>query len=82
MEIDNGRTICVEVLVTIPKNPESAEGSASNEITKRKRNNSLDNVRLREEAATRCTAKIKRRAHMKQTMKARAEHVVIAIWNQ
>ena len=34
-----------------------------------------ENVRLREEAAARCTAKIKRRILRKQARKARAEHV-------
>ena len=33
-----------------------------------------ENVRLREEAAARCTAKIKRRVLRKQARKARAEH--------
>ena len=36
----------------------------------------LQNVRLREEAAARCTAKIKRNVLMKQARKARAEHLV------
>ena len=36
----------------------------------------LETVRLREEAAARCTAKIKRRKLKKQARKARAEHLV------
>ena len=35
-----------------------------------------ENVRLREEAAARCTAKIKRRVLRKQARNARAEHLV------
>ena len=35
-----------------------------------------ENMRLREEAAARCTAKIKRRVLRRQTRKARAEHLV------
>ena len=35
-----------------------------------------ETVRLREEAAARCTAKIKRRILRKQARKARAEHLV------
>ena len=36
-----------------------------------------ETVRLREEAAARCTAKIKRRVLRRQARKARAEHMVI-----
>ena len=35
-----------------------------------------ESVRLREEAAARCTAKIKRRVLRKQAKKARTEHLV------
>ena len=35
-----------------------------------------ENVRLREEAAARCTTKIKRRVLRRQARKARAEHLV------
>ena len=35
-----------------------------------------ENVRLREEAAERCTAKIKRKVLKKQARKVRAEHLV------
>ena len=38
-----------------------------------------ENVRLREEAAARCTAKMKRRTLRKQARKARGEHLVKCI---
>ena len=38
-----------------------------------------ENVRLREEAAARCTAEIKRRVLRRQARKARAEHLVRCI---
>ena len=41
-----------------------------------------ENVRLRGEAAARCTAKIKRKVLKKQAWKARAEHQVNALCNQ
>ena len=40
-----------------------------------------ENVRLPEEAAARCTTKLKRRVLRKQARKARAEHVVKCSWN-
>ena len=40
-----------------------------------------ENVRLPEEAAARCTTKLKRRVLRKQARKARAEHLVKCSWN-
>ena len=41
-----------------------------------------ENVRRREEAAARCTAKIRRKVLKKQARKARAEHLVSIACNQ
>ena len=46
-------------------------------IETRQRNRRLENVRIREEAAARCTKVIKRRVLKKQARKARADHSVI-----
>ena len=57
--------------------PFKGEGGAPHESRKRKiLMNTPENVRLREEAAARCTAKIKRKVLKKQARKARAEHHV------
>ena len=48
----------------------------TNAQTENKMMRTPENVRLREEAAARCTAKIKWRVLMRQARKARSEHLV------
>ena len=50
-------------------------GGTSHESRKRNIMSTSQNVRLREEAAAKCTAKIKKEV-LKQARKARAEHLV------
>ena len=52
------------------------EGGSSHESRKRKIMSTPENVRLREEAAARSTAKIERKVLKKQARKARADHQV------
>ena len=92
MEADNRRAIIEiqkrsdekngsieEDLASIQKNTENAARKVVHR-TKAQREKEImstpENVRLREEAAARSTAKIKRRILRKQARKARAEHLV------
>ena len=63
---------------TIQKNTENATRKVVHrtKAQREERISTPNNVRLREEAAARCTAKIKRRILRKQARKARAEHLV------
>ena len=65
-----------ENLGTLQKDIEDAAGKVAHSTKKRKRNfvkRTPENVRIRAEAAARCTKVIKRRALKKQARKARAE---------
>ena len=68
-----------EDLATFQKNTENAAKKVVHR-TKEEREKEImstpENVRVREEAAARCTAKLKRRILWKQARKARAEHLV------
>ena len=67
-----------EDLSTAQKNIENAAKKIRHrtKAQKEKMMTSPESVRLHEEAAARCTAKIKRRVLRRQARKARAEHLV------
>ena len=68
-----------EDLSTAQKNIENAAKNIQHRTNAQKEKELLrtpENVRLREEAAARCTAKIKWRVLRRQARKARAEHLI------
>ena len=68
-----------ENLLIVQKNIENAAKNIRHRTTaprEKEMMNTPETVRLREEAAARCTTKIKRRLLGKQPLKARAEHFV------
>ena len=68
-----------EDLFTVQKNIENAAKKIRHRTNALKEKEIMctpENVRLREEAAARCTTKIKRRVVRRQARKARAEHLV------
>ena len=87
MEADNRRAIITfqkgrnteEDLSTAQKNIENAAKKIQHRTNAQMEKEMMripENVRLREEAAARCMAKIKRRVLRRQAGKARAEHLV------
>ena len=68
-----------EDLFAVQKNIETAAKKIrhrTNAQKEKEKRSTPENVRLREEAAARCTTKIKRRVLRRQARKARAEHLV------
>ena len=70
----------IEDLAGVRKNTENAARKPAHQTKARREEetneSTPDNFRLREEAAAKCTAKIKRRIPRKQARKAGAEHLV------
>ena len=77
--MESGEDKIEEDLADIQKTIEDAAGKVAHHTEAEREKmiqNTPENVRLREEAAARCTKKIERRVFKQQARKARAEHLV------
>ena len=69
-------TVLNKISQLLRRTPRSRPGKLCTERKHKEKKSTPENVRVREEAAARCTANIKRRVLGKQARKASAEHLV------